>query len=129
MNPVKFPGCNVVYGKDQESEGYIPLPANFNQKTGMAITQWELSDDEIKEIVRNKRIFIGISTFGKPLQPILPTVMAMFHPGEEPELPKEEEIVRPTFGHDENKVKDVEMEICPDCPDKEHCVNKGCIKK
>lgn len=127
MDAINFPGCNVVYGKDQPD--YIPLPANFNKATGMAITQWKLSDDEVKEIVRNKRIFIGISTFGKPLQPILPTVMAMFHPGEEPELPKEEPIVRPTFGHGDKNVVDKEMEICPDCPNKELCIESGCLKK
>lgn len=124
MTPVNFPGCNVVYGKKQEE--YIPLPANFNKKTGMAITQWTLTDEEVAEIVRNRRIFIGISTFGQPLQPILPTVMAMFHPGEEPELP--EEVVRPTFGHGD-KVVNKEMEICPDCPNKELCIESGCLKK
>lgn len=125
MNPVKFPGCNVVYGKDQEN--YIPLPANFSQKTGMAITQWEFSDEEVAEIVKNKRMFIGISTFGKPLQPILPTVMQIFHPGEEPELPTEPE-VSPTanIGTEGNES---DIKLCADCPDREACINGGGCKK
>jgi hypothetical protein len=124
MDAINFKGCNIVYGKDQPE--YIPLPANYDKNTGFAITQWKLTDEEVAEIVRNKRLFIGISTLGKPMQPILPSVLAMFHPGEEPELPAEVE--RPTFGQGDNVV-DKEMEICTDCPNKELCVETGCIKK
>lgn len=116
MNPVKFPGCNVVYGKDQEN--YIALPANFSTKTGMAITQWEFTDDEVAEIVRNKRMFIGISTFGKPLQPILPTVMQIFHPGEEPALPEEVTDVKGNV----IEVEEGSIKLCADCVDREACI-------
>lgn len=125
MDAINFPGCNVVYGKDQE--GYIQLPANFNTKTGMAITQWKLSDDEVAEIVKNKRIFIGISTFGKPLQPILPTVMAMYHPGEEPELQTEPEFSAEAVVGTEGNETDIKL--CADCPDREACINGGGCKK
>lgn len=121
MDAINFPGCNVCYGKEQEQ--YIPLPANFNKKTGMAITQWKLSDQEVAEIVRTKRIFIGISTFGQPLQPLLPTVYAMYHPGEEPPLEEPKDISGNTI-----EVEEGQIQLCANCEDREACLNAGKCK-
>lgn len=120
MNPKNFPGCNVCYGKDQDL--YPQVPGNFNKQTGFLITKWELSDEEVAEIVRNKCMFIGIATYGKPLQPFIPTVYQMFHPGEEP---KPEE----TVNGKELEIEEGQITLCQTCPDREDCVKNGCKNK
>lgn len=73
MQPIEFPGSNVVFGKDQPE--YKPLPALVIQDSlGSVITCWELTDEEIEELTRTKRLYLKQLTFGNPLQPLLPTV-------------------------------------------------------
>jgi hypothetical protein len=67
MNPVEFKGQNVIFAKDQPE--YNPLPA-LKLEDGMVITCWELSDEEINQLVKSKRLFISMLTFNQPLQPI-----------------------------------------------------------
>lgn len=71
MIPVEFKGSNTVFGKDQPQ--YQPLPA-LVLEDGQVVTCWELTDEEIDEIVKNKRMYINQMTFMSPLQPILPSV-------------------------------------------------------
>ena len=69
MKPVEFPGHNVVFAKDQPE--YLPLPAlRVPGPEGEVITCWELSDEELEEIKRTKRIYLSQWTFNNPLQPI-----------------------------------------------------------
>lgn len=73
MKPIEFPGSNVVYGKDQFE--YKQLPALALQDClGSVITCWELTDEEIEEITKTKKLYLKQLTFANPLQPILPTV-------------------------------------------------------
>lgn len=73
MQPIEFPGSNVVFGKDQPE--YRPLPALVLQDSFRSvITCWELTDEEIEELTRTKRLYLKQLTFGNPLQPLLPTV-------------------------------------------------------
>lgn len=68
MKPIDFEGVDIVFGKNQPE--YIPLPAKqVNDNTIM--TCWELSDEDILLINSSKKIWLGIMTFGKPLQPVL----------------------------------------------------------
>ncbi len=49
---------------------YQTLPA-LPLGDGVILTRWELSDDEIAEIVKNKSIYLFMWTFNKPVTPIL----------------------------------------------------------
>lgn len=69
MKPIEFNGQNVVYGENQPE--YLPLPA-LKLPDGQVITCWELSDEEIEVIVKNKKMYLSQLTFNHPLQPILP---------------------------------------------------------
>lgn len=71
MHPIKFAGCNVVYG-DGQSE-YSALLA-MKMEDGHIITCWELTDEEAERLAKNKKIYIQVLTFNKPLQPLLPGV-------------------------------------------------------
>lgn len=72
MKPIEFNEQNCVYAKDQPE--YTPLPV-FKNEEGDVISCWELSDDEIKQIVESKKLWISVKTFNKPLQPIFCTVI------------------------------------------------------
>ena len=67
MKPIEFNEQNTIYAKDQPQ--YTPLPALKNAE-GDVIMCFELSDEEIKEIVETKKIWLGMKTFNNPLQPI-----------------------------------------------------------
>ncbi len=81
MKPIEFEQMNTIFSKD--SKVYMPLPAevkdlvvegpNGEQRefgNGRVITCWELSDEDIAEIVKNKKVWLGILTYGEPLQPV-----------------------------------------------------------
>lgn len=53
MNPIEFKGQNVILGKDQPE--YKNIPA-LRFADGEIITCWEVTDEDILEIVRHKRI-------------------------------------------------------------------------
>lgn len=68
MKPVSFKGQNVVFAKDQPE--YQPLPALI-MPDGEVITCWELSDQEIEDVTKTKRIYLQQLTFNQPLQPVM----------------------------------------------------------
>ena len=81
MRPKHFPGQNVVFGENQPE--YQPLPALvLPGSEGEVITCWELSDEEIEKVVKNKCIYFSQLVFThvnekgelqlNALQPILP---------------------------------------------------------
>jgi len=73
MKPIKFNECNVTYGNNQSE--YMPLPAYLeNGEKGQVVTCWELTDEEIENIVKTKKIYHSQLTFNSPLQPIFITV-------------------------------------------------------
>lgn len=69
MKPVNFIGCNVVYAKDQPE--YQPLPA-LKTEDGLVITCFELTDEEVEQVVKNRRFYFSQLTFNQPLQPMRP---------------------------------------------------------
>lgn len=70
MEAVEFKGQNVVMGKDQPQ--YRPLPAlRIMDEQGQAITCWEVSDEELEEIIKTRRIYLSQLTFNQPLQPVM----------------------------------------------------------
>jgi len=72
MKPIEFPEQNCVYAKDQPE--YEPLPV-FKNEEGDVVSCWQLSDEEIQQIVETKKLWICVKTFNKALQPIFCTVI------------------------------------------------------
>lgn len=71
MIPIDFPGSNVTYAKEQPE--YNPLPA-MRDEDGTIVSCWELTDAEVKAIIKHRKLYISIMTFNQPLQPIRPWV-------------------------------------------------------
>jgi hypothetical protein len=83
MNPIKFDEVNTVIGENQPE--YEPLPAFVRPFTvedecekveienGEVVSCWELSDEEIADIVKNRKVWLSTLTFGGPFQPVLLT--------------------------------------------------------
>lgn len=72
MKPIEFSEQNTVYAKDQPE--YTPLPVLKNEE-GDVVSCWELSEEEIKQIVETKQLYIKVKTFNHPLQPIFCSVL------------------------------------------------------
>ena len=73
MRPLNFEGANVVFAANQPE--YIPLPAEYRGgKSGEILTCWELTPQELKKIQETGKIWLGVLTFGQPLQPLLLSV-------------------------------------------------------
>lgn len=49
---------------------YQPLPALILDGGESSLSRWELSEDEISEILRTKSIYLQVWTFGGKLQPV-----------------------------------------------------------
>lgn len=59
----------VVYAKDQPE--YIPLRTLVSSGPDRrVISRWTLTDEQRKAVAEGADIFLELSTFGKPLQPI-----------------------------------------------------------
>ena len=69
MKPINFIGCNVVYAKDHPE--YLPLPA-LKTEDGLVVTCWELTNEEVEQVVKNKKFYFSQLTFNQPLQPMRP---------------------------------------------------------
>lgn len=69
MIPVKFPGVNFTFMTNEPNNKPLPL---LKTTDGMCISCWELSDEEIDEIIRNRRIYISQLTFNRGFNPIRP---------------------------------------------------------
>lgn len=68
MENIKFKECNTVFAKDQKK--YKELSA-FRDEDGTVITCYKLSFKEIIKIIFTRKIWLGLMTFNKPLQPQL----------------------------------------------------------
>jgi hypothetical protein len=72
MKPVSpvIPGSDideVVYAAEQAE--YQPLPA-FKCLDGRILTRWEMSEAEKKLVCEQGYIYLAVSTFNEPLQPV-----------------------------------------------------------
>lgn len=69
MDPVDFPGADVVVAKDQPP--YKPLPVQWvGGDMGVMLMCWEMSEEELAEVIRTRRIWITSLTFSQPIQPL-----------------------------------------------------------
>lgn len=57
----------VIYAADQPE--YQPLPA-FKCVNGKILTRWEMDDVERKLVAEQGYIYLAVSTFNQPLQPV-----------------------------------------------------------
>lgn len=66
MKPVEFEGQNNVYHKpesmSEEECGSLPV----NQTKDIIVCCWELDENDIKDILKTKRIWLGIITSVQP---------------------------------------------------------------
>lgn len=69
MDPIEFPGHNVIFAKDQPQ--YRPLPAYRvpEDPAGRVIFCWKLTPEELEEIKRTGCLWQEVMTFDQPLQP------------------------------------------------------------
>ena len=69
MKSVPFAGATIEIGKGQPQHNVIhamPIPG----PEGEIICCFELSDEELKQIIETKKIYYARWTFGHPLQPM-----------------------------------------------------------
>lgn len=74
MRPISpiVPGCEqaeIVFAKDQPQ--YLPLPALRVEDGTRIITRWRLSWRERLTVLLRGDLYLWVSTFGKPLQPVM----------------------------------------------------------
>lgn len=68
IQPQLREGCRlVIFGASQPE--YLPLPAVVND-SGLVMTEWELTPDELQMIFMSGRIKLWIYTGNDPLQPV-----------------------------------------------------------
>ena len=68
MKASKFPGHNVIVAKDQPE--YQQLPAYHNKDNGTLTFCFELTKEEIDEVVSTGKIWFQQLTFNRPMNPI-----------------------------------------------------------
>lgn len=68
VDPGEQYGRSRIYGS-QQTEVYEPLYSRV-QEDGVSVTRWKLSEKERRLIFEGHDIFLFISTFGNPLQPL-----------------------------------------------------------
>lgn len=68
-------GPPKLIAKDQPQ--YRPLPSEIVRKAGrgdVVVTRWNFTPEERERIAKGEDFFLAILTFGKPLQPLLPSI-------------------------------------------------------
>lgn len=64
-------GTHVVYAADQPE--YQPLPV-WRRESGAVVTRWRLTWRERFALLLGRSLYLEVLTFGRPLQPLYPTV-------------------------------------------------------
>ena len=81
MKPVNFKEANIVLAKDQPE--YQPLPAHrdpdASEANDIVTTCWELSDEEMQQVIRTRKIWVHNWCFKKPFYPIALQAMTYDH--------------------------------------------------
>lgn len=67
MAPIEFRGVNVTYAKDQSE--YLPLPV-MKLQDGTVISCWEVTDEDLERIIKERKVYVAQLTFNTPLQPL-----------------------------------------------------------
>lgn len=70
MLPIPFPGHNLIIAENQEP--YIPLPVLYmGDSMGTCLACFELSEEELAEIITTRKIWASFWTFNKAFQPVM----------------------------------------------------------
>lgn len=72
MKATEFPEVNVRIAENQPE--YETLPAFHNADQGSVLFGFDLTDEEVEEVVKNKRFWVKQLTFNKSMQPIAVSV-------------------------------------------------------
>jgi hypothetical protein len=76
MKPVEFPEQNMILRPAKGTEDYVqPLPCYNNG--AQTISCWELTDEEVEEVVKTRRIYMGVFG-GVSSPPVLPYAFSPF---------------------------------------------------
>ncbi|MDF2189293.1 hypothetical protein [Paraflavitalea sp. CAU 1676] len=78
MQPIEFPEANLILGKDQPEYRPPPVFLDRSDPSTPMTACFELSDEEVAEIVATRRIYNTQRTFGKLYHPILLTTRNPF---------------------------------------------------
>jgi hypothetical protein len=71
MKPIDFEGRTHIMGEHQ-TQYYQPLPVAIE---GNCCTScWEITEEEIQELIKTKKLWLHQFNFKQPLQPQLPSV-------------------------------------------------------
>lgn len=71
MKPIEFEQQTVILAKDQPE--YQPLPVHIGSSSeGEIISCWELSDEDIAQLTKTRKLWLSQLTFGQMFQPQLP---------------------------------------------------------
>lgn len=69
MQPKQFEEANSTFAEDQP--GVNPLPAFRNPSPqGEVVSCWELTDEEKQRVQETGEIWVVVTTFNQPLQPM-----------------------------------------------------------
>lgn len=69
MKSIDFPEANLAIAKDQPE--YLTLYAHMVREPQVPMyIVFELTDEEVEDIVKNKKLFYMQSTFGRPFSPM-----------------------------------------------------------
>ncbi len=90
-----LPGYNVaetVFAENQPE--YMRLPAvKLVAPDHQVLTRWELSDEDRKKIAEGADVYLWVSTFGQPLQPVaveVATAKEIMERDESKQVPRDE---------------------------------------
>ena len=72
MEPIDFKGSNIIFAEHQDE--YNNLPAYHNVKEGKVTICYKLTFIEVIILLFNRKLWVSIMTFNKPLQPQLLSV-------------------------------------------------------
>lgn len=70
MKSIQFPGATIQIGKDQPEYNVIHAMPGANTEAGEVIACFELSEEELQEVMKTKRIYYSRLTFHQPFQPM-----------------------------------------------------------
>lgn len=64
--------CEVVIAEDQPE--YQPLPSvRLMNPQGEVVTRWELSDEELEQVIKHRSVWLVMMTFNQPVTPVIIT--------------------------------------------------------
>jgi len=74
MKPVVFEGHNIVLGESQPE--YLDLPAlRCDDDCDTVWSCWELDKNDIEDLIKTRKLWVGQLTFGYPFHPQMVTTV------------------------------------------------------